>query len=111
VNSVLENREQVDAWSCLGRKLDAAYPERFGMWGSSELYLYPHFIDASQLEKWQAVDWGVAELWCTSGFPSRRPIPCPLNNTALLAACKLSFSQRLCSWSKSFANLKNGQKI
>lgn len=27
VNSVLETREQVDAWSWLGQKVDATYPE------------------------------------------------------------------------------------
>lgn len=100
VNSALETREQVDAWSWLGQKVDATYPEQFGMWGSWELYLYPRFMDARQLEKWQAVDRGVAELRCISDFPSPRLVPCPLNSTALLAACKLSFNPRLCSQSK-----------
>lgn len=34
VKGVLETREQVDAWSWLMQKVDAAYPEQFGVWGS-----------------------------------------------------------------------------
>lgn len=82
------------------QKVDAAYPEQFGMWGSWALYFYLQFLVGRQLRS--------DRRWIGGGrAPS--PVPWPLNSAALLAACKLPFNPRLCSQSESSANLKNRQ--